>query len=426
MKFKCPAFTGHLMCEFQHPTETRSHIASLPGLLRGLTMNLQTHIRDSLWSAIQSTYQAKNYNHAILDAIHHLSNVLRDKTGVDGDGGALAGQALGGDSPRLRINRLQTETEKNEQRGMENILRGVYQAIRNPRSHEQVEDTQGTADAIIYFIDYLLGILEKSREPFVMAHFLTRVFDPDFYHSHRYAELLVGEIPTNKRFDTLIELYRNKPNGNINDLSLIIHILIGKLTDEQRVQYLEIVSDELSEITDDVMIIWNLNLLPPILWNQLSELSRLRIENRIIKSIREGNYYEGIAKGGALAIWARKHFQNFALKEQVGNALIKKLEEECNSSTRYVTELFLLELPIVITFPLKMTSCMMLILNSIKNGDEMIRQTLLRKFYYLPENWQNAFKHTLKTMTDEVDQPFYLPDGNLFSELFDNDDDIPF
>jgi len=94
-------------------------------------MNLQTHIRNSLWLAIQSTYQAGNYSHAILDAMHYLSNVLREKTGVDGDGTTLVGQALGGDSPRLRINKLQTETERNEQRGIESVLRGLYQAIRN-------------------------------------------------------------------------------------------------------------------------------------------------------------------------------------------------------------------------------------------------------------------------------------------------------
>jgi uncharacterized protein (TIGR02391 family) len=151
-------------------------------------MNLQTHIRNPLWLAIQSTYQSGNYSHAILDAMHHLSNVLRDKTGLDGDGAALVGQALGGDSPRLRLNRFQTETERNEQRGIESILRGMYQAIRNPRSHEQMEDSQETADAIIYYLDYLLGVIDKSREPFEMAQFITRVFDSRFYQSQSYAD----------------------------------------------------------------------------------------------------------------------------------------------------------------------------------------------------------------------------------------------
>ncbi|MGI0016120.1 MAG: TIGR02391 family protein, partial [Nitrososphaera sp.] len=273
------------------------------------TMNLQTHIRSSLWLAIQSTYQANNYSHAILDAMHYLSNVLRDKTGVDGDGAALVGQALGGDSPRLRINKLQTETEKNEQRGIESILRGMYQAIRNPRSHEQIEDTQQTADAVIYFIDYLLVIVEKSEEPFTMSKFIARVFDSDFVKSDHYVELLVGEIPTNKRLDTLITIYREKLKGDIYSIGLLVRSLIGKISDDQVKQYLAIVSEELSTVTDEANIRYNLHLLPPNLWGELSEISRLRIENRVIREIKEGKLDNGICKKGALATWARNHFK---------------------------------------------------------------------------------------------------------------------
>jgi uncharacterized protein (TIGR02391 family) len=96
----------------------------------GEYMNLKTHISNNLWLAIQSNYENGDFNGAILDAIHYLSNLLREKTGVDGDGSSLIGQVFGGEHPRLRINKLQTETEKNEQKGIENILRGIYQAIR--------------------------------------------------------------------------------------------------------------------------------------------------------------------------------------------------------------------------------------------------------------------------------------------------------
>jgi len=45
------------------------------------TLNLQTHIRADLWLAVADTYQAENYSHAVLDAMHQLSDVLREKTG---------------------------------------------------------------------------------------------------------------------------------------------------------------------------------------------------------------------------------------------------------------------------------------------------------------------------------------------------------
>ena len=136
-------------------------------------MNLQTVVREDLWKAIADTYTATNYSHAILDAMHHLSNVLRTKSNVDGDGAALVSQALGGDSPKLRINRLQTETERSVQKGLEQMLRGLYLAIRNPRSHEPIEDSKESADAIIHFIDYLLKIIAQSEELFTLPGFFT-------------------------------------------------------------------------------------------------------------------------------------------------------------------------------------------------------------------------------------------------------------
>ena len=142
----------------------------------------------------------------------------------------------------------------------------MYQAIRNPRSHEQIQDTQEVAYAIIYFIDYLLGVVEGAEEPFVMSKFMTRVFDPDFVKSQRYAELLVDQIPTNKRFDALITVYREKLDGEIHQIGLVIRALISRLPDDQVKQYLAIVSDEMTTIQADQEFRYNLHLLPPQLW----------------------------------------------------------------------------------------------------------------------------------------------------------------
>lgn len=392
-------------------------------------MNLQTHIRNSLWLAIQSTYQAGNYSHAILDAIHYLSNILRDKTGVDGDGAALAGQALGSDSPRLRINKLQTETERNEQRGIESILRGMYQAIRNPRSHEQLEDSQETADAIIYFINYLLGIIEKSEEPFVMSKFIGRVFDPDFYKSQHYAELLIAEIPANKRFDTLVAIYREKLSGDIHNIGLVVYALLSKLADDQVRQYLDIVSDELSAISDEKEFRYNLRLLPPHLWEQLSEISRLRVENRVIRAIREGEAVGDTCRRGALATWARDHFRYFKLKDQVGVAFLEKLESNDWHSRYYAVGMFLSQLPDVVLNPYRIQRCVKAISDNIRAGNGEIRSSLIGGVHALPDNWQKQFVDSLKDLTDEKNPAAYLADGTPFltsNQSGGEDDNIPF
>src|SRR3982751_2148222 len=118
-------------------------------------MSLQTTLDPRLWAAIKHTYLAQNYTGAILDSIHFLSDLIRDKSGLDSDGHVLIGNALGGQNPIVKINSLQTESERDEQRGLEFLLRGVYTGIRNPRSHEKWSDSAQIADALIPFINYL-------------------------------------------------------------------------------------------------------------------------------------------------------------------------------------------------------------------------------------------------------------------------------
>jgi uncharacterized protein (TIGR02391 family) len=105
-------------------------------------MNLETRLESRLWDAVQASVEARNYKSAILDAIHFLTDTIRERSGLEGDGVALVGAAFGGASPKLKVNRLQTESELNVQKGVESLLRGLYQAVRNPRAHEGVADSE--------------------------------------------------------------------------------------------------------------------------------------------------------------------------------------------------------------------------------------------------------------------------------------------
>jgi uncharacterized protein (TIGR02391 family) len=100
-------------------------------------VNLETRLDKRLWEAIQISYGNRTYSGAILDAMYLLTGLIREKSGVEGDGAALVGQAFGGASPLIKVNRLQTESEINVQRGVEQLLRGLYQGIRNPQSHDK-------------------------------------------------------------------------------------------------------------------------------------------------------------------------------------------------------------------------------------------------------------------------------------------------
>ncbi len=249
-------------------------------------MNIQTHISSTLWEAIASSYDSGNFTHAILEAIHYLSTVLRDRSGTDGDGVTLVDQALGGDAPKLRVNAFQSESERNIQRGIEQLLRGVYLAIRNPRSHEQFKDSQQDADPIIYFLDYILRILNASREAFTLEEFIKSIADPEFVESKRYAELLVGEVPANRRGDALSAVFKVRNTVDVRKLRYLVSTLLSLLSDPQITQYLSVVSEELRMAGDDKDIRTALQMLTPELWPRIAETARLRVENKLIRTLK--------------------------------------------------------------------------------------------------------------------------------------------
>ena len=371
-------------------------------------MNLETLIKPHLWSAISSAYKAKNYSHAILDAMHLLSDLLREKSGLDGDGHRLVGAALGGPSPILRINKFQTETERNAQKGFENTLRGLYQGIRNPRSHAQIEDTQETADAIIYFINYLINILDESKEPFTISSLLFQVFDEHFVESERYAELLVSEIPVGKRLDSLIEIYRQRREGKGENLKFIVNELLKLLEDNQIEQFLLIVSEELRVIQNDIDIRLTLQMLPPNLWSKLTEAARLRTENILLKSISEGqsNSKGTTVRGaGALGTWAQSFLQYFDSKSEAREVIIKKLQQD-EASQRYIFNFFLSTLPSLYKSDYKYL-CIRAIIQAIKAElDDDLAEQLRASFWSFPDDWRNSLEKALPNIFDEADIPF--------------------
>ena len=76
-------------------------------------INIETALDNRLWKAIQSSCEKENYTGAILDSIHFLGDLIREKSGLEVDGVALVGQAFGGDSPKLKVGKLQTESGRN-------------------------------------------------------------------------------------------------------------------------------------------------------------------------------------------------------------------------------------------------------------------------------------------------------------------------
>lgn len=78
---------------------------------------------------------ADNYFHAVLEAVKSVLEKLRQRTGLTDDGNALVDRALGGDSPMLAINALATDSDRSEQKGFANLVRGTIGMFRNTTAH---------------------------------------------------------------------------------------------------------------------------------------------------------------------------------------------------------------------------------------------------------------------------------------------------
>ena len=77
----------------------------------------------------------ENYFHAVLEAVKGVAERLRQMSGLTSDGADLINEALSTKSPIGALNSLRSDTEVSEQKGISNLLVGLFGAIRNPAAH---------------------------------------------------------------------------------------------------------------------------------------------------------------------------------------------------------------------------------------------------------------------------------------------------
>ena len=95
---------------------------------------------------------ADNYFHAVQEACKSVTVKLKAMSGLTGDGAEVFDQALGGPDPLIRINAFQKKSEKSEQSGFGNLLKGMYGTFRNPTTHEaKIEWPMAEEDALDLF-----------------------------------------------------------------------------------------------------------------------------------------------------------------------------------------------------------------------------------------------------------------------------------
>ncbi len=368
--------------------------------------HIKQHIEERLWNFIKRSYNSEDYKNAILDSIQFIGDIIRYKAGLDNDGYQLIGNAFGGANPKIRLNKLKTESEKNIQKGIESILRGIYSAYRNPRSHSKINDTEQDAFEIIIFINHLLKLIDKSKGKFSTELFLKRVFDNDFVQNKKYADLIVNEIPKNKIFEVSIEIFRQKETGKVNNLNLVWDSLKGQLNEEESNEIIKLVSEEL-RFTDSLKTVIRCIALFKSQWINIDEDARLRAENKIIQLIpqAEKDYHGRTNDAGVYASWFSDIIKVSLLRNLVAEKIYASLDSRDEDRQRFVIDFFGYHID-DLEDDLLLVSFKEVLKKELSNGNRLIYDWI--STYYGKDN-KSDFKKELENFVEarpEDDLPF--------------------
>jgi len=89
----------------------------------------------ALVAASRDLFANGHYSSAIFEGCKRLAGEVRNKSHLSTDGSALMSTAFSVNAPMLKLNKLTTQTERDEQQGYMQLAMGVMQAVRNPGAH---------------------------------------------------------------------------------------------------------------------------------------------------------------------------------------------------------------------------------------------------------------------------------------------------
>ena len=234
--------------------------------------------------------------------------------------------------------------------------------------------------------------------------------------NQRYAKLLAEELPPRLRLETLIQTFRDRETGDTSKLALFTFEVIKLLANDEIEHFCAVVSEELRSIEDESAIRTAIQLVPRELWVRYSEIARLRIEEKLMASIKTGRYNTTIGKlmSGALGTWARGLGQFFTLKSEMAFIIVAKLVSTDPLEQGYGMVYFGDSLPALEPDPdFLLTSDLE---QRLLSGDEVLYRHLeWIKRPYTPVGWKTA----LEKPYDEFVKSDPFAQGII-------DDDVPF
>lgn len=107
-----------------------------------------------------------HYVRAVEEAFKCLNNTVKDKSGItQQDGAGLMRTAFSANSPTLKLNVFQSQSDRDEQQGYMDLFAGSMTGIRNPRAHEHgLTDKPEVALELLVIANHLMRKLHAATK----------------------------------------------------------------------------------------------------------------------------------------------------------------------------------------------------------------------------------------------------------------------
>jgi uncharacterized protein (TIGR02391 family) len=110
-------------------------------------------------------FEDGDYREAVLNAMLTLTETIREKSGLDGDGVALVSKVFKPEDPVLAFTKRETTSERDEHAGFHKLMLGAFEGVRNPQSHSFINDlTSDSAAQYLAFISLLVRRVEDATK----------------------------------------------------------------------------------------------------------------------------------------------------------------------------------------------------------------------------------------------------------------------
>lgn len=119
---------------------------------------------DELRYSTRKLFLDGHYAQSVEEACKCINNVVKQLANdAERDGAKLMRRTFSPNNPVLKLNRLVTRSEKDQQQGYMDMFAGIMTGVRNPRAHEHAYlDDPATALELLGFLNHLVRMARTA------------------------------------------------------------------------------------------------------------------------------------------------------------------------------------------------------------------------------------------------------------------------